>query len=763
VRSVPAGSYRLNFTPCNLNSPYASVWWKNATTFQQARVIRVKNRQLVSHINQVIPLGGKITGVVTAGTLAGPRLAGICVNAVPTAGGSGGGSFAATGRNGGYVLQGLSAGRYQVQFSPGCNNNGNYLPENYPRNVRVAAGKVVAGIDGVLPRGAQVSGVVTDSLGHPAGGVCVAVQGARAFNLTQTAANGSYAVGQLVAGNYAIQFFGGCGNRGSYAPQGYNGTNVNTPQQVPVGPSQLLSGINAVMHPGATIGGRVTSASGRGLGGVCVIATTPGLRAFGGFAGLGGPSPAPIGSIALGFGTTVRGGQFQVSNLQPGQYEVAFVGGCGSHGDLAAQWYSASRGPGPAAIIFAGARHPTAGINVVLQPGGAVSGTIRSASGRSLPGACVIVTDLNRNVDLPLNQTTAFGSSYQLSGLPPGAYHVSFIGGCFGFNYATQWYSRKASPAGAARVIIRAGHTTAGIDSALTAGGSITGQVTSAATQAALGNVCVFAQNVTQPEDSGFAVTGRHGGYVIWGLNSGRYEIQFSRCFGGSLAGQVRPSLVTVAAPRQTRGINAAMAVGGSIQGHVTSGSPAGAAPGVCVDALSVNGLLASQAITDAAGDFRIPNLAAGQYRVYFGDPACPDGPYNVVPQWYSGKSGPAGATLVTVTGGAVTSGVDANLALDGSISGTVSGPGGAPLTGVCVAAVGTGRGATPVIAVTARGGYATADLTPGRYRVEFSSGCGAVGYVTQWWRKAGSAAAATIVTVTAGSTVTGISAALRR
>jgi hypothetical protein len=83
VRSVPAGSYRLNFTPCNPNSPYASVWWKNATTFRQARVIRVKNRQLVSHINQVMPLGGKITGVVTAGTLAGPRLAGMLARPGP--------------------------------------------------------------------------------------------------------------------------------------------------------------------------------------------------------------------------------------------------------------------------------------------------------------------------------------------------------------------------------------------------------------------------------------------------------------------------------------------------------------------------------------------------------------------------------------------------------------------------------------------------------------------------------------------------------
>ena len=110
-----------------------------------------------------------------------------------------------------------------------------------------------------------------------------------------------------------------------------------------------------------------------------------------------------------------------------------------------------------------------------------------------------------------------------------------------------------------------------------------------------------------------------------------------------------------------------------------------------------------------------------------------------------------------------MTSGIDANLALDGSVTGSVTGPGGTPLTGVCVSAVGLSRGAVPVIAVTAGGGYTLGGLSPGRYRVEFSSGCGAVGYATQWWKNAGSAAAATVITVAADATVAGISAALRR
>src|SRR5262249_4827897 len=155
------------------------------------------------------------------------------------------------------------------------------------------------------------------------------------------------------------------------------------------------------------------------------------------------------------------------------------------------------------------------------------------------------------------------------------------------------------SPAGAARVIVRAGQTTAGINAALTVGGSVSGLVTSAATHAALGNVCVFAQNVAQHEDFGFGFTNGQGHYVIPGLNSGRYEIEFAPVLATSLAGQVRSALVTVVAPRPTRGINAALGAGGSIQGRVTAGSPAAPGQALCVDAFSVTSGFASLAITD--------------------------------------------------------------------------------------------------------------------------------------------------------------------
>jgi hypothetical protein len=85
---------------------------------------------------------------------------------------------------------------------------------------------------------------------------------------------------------------------------------------------------------------------------------------------------------------------------------------------------------------------------------------------------------------------------------------------------------------------------------------------------------------------------------------------------------------------------------------------------------------------------------------------------------------------------------------------------------GECATAIPVGKGFTgfflPEFAITAASGtYTLADLQPGTYKVKFTVGCGDSGFKTQWWKNASSAASATVITVGAGATVTGIDAAL--
>jgi hypothetical protein len=118
---------------------------------------------------------------------------------------------------------------------------------------------------------------------------------------------------------------------------------------------------------------------------------------------------------------------------------------------------------------------------------------------------------------------------------------------------------------------------------------------------------------------------------------------------------------------------------------------------------------------------------------------------------------------LVTVSAGGTASGINLALGSEATVTGRVKGLAGAKLSGICVAAVGTSPGSTPVIATTTAGTYSIGGLLPGSYRVRFASGCGASGYRTQWWKDASSPRLATIIRVKAGSSIAGINASLRQ
>jgi hypothetical protein len=69
--------------------------------------------------------------------------------------------------------------------------------------------------------------------------------------------------------------------------------------------------------------------------------------------------------------------------------------------------------------------------------------------------------------------------------------------------------------------------------------------------------------------------------------------------------------------------------------------------------------------------------------------------------------------------------------------------------------------GLSASLTASAAGSYSFAGLIPGKYTVQFSSGCGAVGYPTQWWDNAVSATPAAVLSVRANAVSTGIDAAL--
>ncbi len=717
------------------------------------RPVRIGYGQDVSGVNQVLSPGASVTGKVTLGSSAGKPLAGMCVYA-SSADGSVSGQTA-TGPHGNYRVIGLGSGNYQLEIGPGCNNDANYTTVDL--SASTTAGKQTSGVNAVLQPGATISGTVTDRKGRPVPGMCIEVDqtagasaAAASFGDDATADDGSYVVNQLSAGTYDIGFFTGCGNSANYAPYWYDNQtdeSLATPIVLATGASQSA---NAKLQPGAAIAGTVTDASGHALSGICVYAATE--------------SQAQLGQAFTELGQTGTHGRYTISGLAPGQYLVDF--GCGQDTRYADQWFDGAASAGSADLVSAPAGR-TAGINAVLQPAGSISGVITGTAGRPLAGVCVTTVNTKDGLSqlgaifVGNQPTTGSHGAYRVTGLAAGRYDVLFQPCSGASRYAEQWYRQHGSTSFQTAVRVRSGKQTSGIDARLSIGGTISGHAVGAAGKP-LRNICVFAFDPVT-NYSGIGTTGRNGAYTIPALPSDTYTVEFFPCGNQNLIPVLSSAKVT--APHAVTGLNATLRPGGSISGIVTAAGSGSPIVNACVEVFSSDpNNLGGFGGTNADGSYLATGLPTGTYQVYF-DPACLFGTGSFVPQWYNNQPTQATADPVSVTVGHTTPSINAALqqgALAGQITGTVTGPTSAPLAGICVTAVPFSAdlaGSPPIVAVSRTGDYRLIGLTPGQYKVEFSSGCGASGYQRQWWQDASSRSAATPVSVGTDQVVPGISA----
>ena len=267
------------------------------------------------------------------------------------------------------------------------------------------------------------------------------------------------------------------------------------------------------------------------------------------------------------------------------------------------------------------------------------------------------------------------------------------------------------------------------------AAGSISGSVTNAAGGAPIQNVQVRIHNaagtlVASP------VTDAAGAYLASGLPAGTYylrtfdSVHFINELYNNLPcalGDCTPTTgtpVVVTDGVTTAGINFALVAGGRIGGTVTNAAGGAPIQNVQVRIHDAAGTLLGSVTTNAAGAYLTSGLPAhagsgpaGTYRVRTDDsPGFVDELYNNLPCPADGCTVTTG-TLVVVTVGATTAGIDFALAAGGQIGGTVTNAAdGAPIPNVQVRinnAAGTFVGSATT---NASGTYLTAGLPAGTY-----------------------------------------------
>lgn len=167
---------------------------------------------------------------------------------------------ATTGSHGEYVMPGLPAGEYLVEFYSPPSRALDYVTQYYNGQtsfskatlVPLASGGAASGIDAELHEGGQIAGEVTDATTDAAiegALVCVftgsgAPAGFEIGECTETDAEGEYVIRGLAPGEYEVGF----NNGSSYVIQYYEGRSLlSEAQTVSVAAGAVTRGVNAAL------------------------------------------------------------------------------------------------------------------------------------------------------------------------------------------------------------------------------------------------------------------------------------------------------------------------------------------------------------------------------------------------------------------------------------------------------------------------------------------------------------------------------------
>ncbi len=773
THGVAPGAYLALFsTGCGNRSNLAAQWWRGASTLKGATKISVARRQHVAGVDANLRRGAIVTGVVRAKTAKRTPIPGICVLAFD----NGPIAFRSTAiarKNGRFTVKGLSTGSYTFNFDPTCASahRANFLRFKVTRSI--TAGRTIKGLTALMRPAAGLSGRVTGTRGTGLRGICVTVLD-ETEETAVTRPDGSYSLDQVPPGQHRVNFIGGCGNKGSVAPQFYkNQAAGQGATLVTFTGGQFTRGIDATMQPGGTVAGLVTDSAGHPLSAICA-----GAAPVGDFDDIGG-FPDQV--------QTDHAGRYRIANLIPGAYQVSI--GCLT-GKFSTQWFPDKPDSAQARASVKPSAVTT--INARLTLAGKITGTVTDRSGKAVRNECVELTDpaTGEPIDSNLGDNTAFTNrhgDYRFTGITPDRYWVQFANCEDQDRFAQQWYRGKVLERSAAPVIVRPGGTTGGINARLAPAARISGLVTSDSGKP-LRFVCVialsFAAGDFEEGQTNAAAPTRSPGSPRRGTRSASSP-------AGIREWGPRPSTSPPRPGRCARPPRSSCQAGGAISGFAYAGQPGTPAPpGTCVIAIPVKLLKDPSAAfessglaqSNADGHYTISGLAPGAYKVFFNDADCSyflnededtfnnevASPVAFGSVWFNGQPTEGTATEVTVTAGKTKASVNAVAPDFGGITGSVTTPTHAAIPGECVTAVPQATGHDPFFAIppipeTAitgpEGNYSLIDVQPGRYKVEFSSGCGATGHPTKWWDGVSSASKATVITIKPSTVTSGISA----
>lgn len=344
-----------------------------------------------------------------------------------------------------------------------------------------------------------------------------------------------------------------------------------------------------------------------------------------------------------------------VVNVPPGNYLAYGIDPTGAH---QGGFFGA---PTPVGII-AGAMTP---VDPVLTPTrGSVAGTITAqGSGTAIGGAWALASSGTTFAPEALVEADPEGA-FRIDDLAAGAHFLTFLDPSGA--HAPEYHADSPGPAGAGAVAV-VGGATATADgtppgmAAAGGGATLEGSVTEAGTNAPLEGVAVV---VLRGSDFTFVRGGRTDASGVFSIPvpAGPYRVAFIDPSGhhhmewhDDLPYNGLAASSTVTAPGVVGAVLSRTR--GAVAGTITDDPSGQPLPGAWVVAIGPRGI-AGGAVTGSDGSYTIDGLPAGTYRATMVDPVG-----GRTQEYWNGATSSAGASPITVAGGATTT-IDAALRL---------------------------------------------------------------------------------------------------
>lgn len=356
-----------------------------------------------------------------------------------------------TNADGSYLIEGITAGDYRVNFeSSGTNLIREYWQDTTDWSqatvLSIADGAAITGIDAGLAAGAVITGTVTRADdGSPVEGINVSASG-EGYGGGLTDADGVYRIEGLLSGSYAVEFGAGAGGLvGEFWDDARNWASAD---QVEVGAGQTVSGIDAALDAGGEISGMVTTDAG-------APADTSTVRFF--------ASADDIEPVAT---TWVSGdGTYAAVGLPVGDYIVQFVGGSG----LQSEYWDDVRTAAEATPVTVLAGQSTSSIDAELAASAQITGTVtRESDGAPAIGA-VFASDADGFASAGSIESDG---SYALD-IQPGTYVLHFLSSDEAV--LSEFWEDAAVEADATPITVTSGEQLTGIDAQLASAAMISG------------------------------------------------------------------------------------------------------------------------------------------------------------------------------------------------------------------------------------------------------------------------------------------------